>query len=95
MRRSIFVGIIIVSATFFVSVSAVDEIFVHDVDLELIYESVILTVVLATVGIAAAKYYGDETTNDVTRELKRMVSDLEKRLDTLESGLKPDKKPVE
>jgi len=95
MRRSTFVKIIIVCAVFFVSFSAVDKIFIHDVDLELIYESVILTVVLATVGIAAAKYYGDQTTNDVTRELKKMVSDLEKRLDTLESRLKPDKKTVE
>jgi len=95
MRRGIFVGIIIASAVFFVSVSTLDELFVHDVDLELIYESVLLTVVLATVGIVAAKYYGDDTANQVLKDVKKMVSDLNKRLDDLESKLKSDKKTNE
>jgi hypothetical protein len=72
-----------------------DKLFVHDVDLELIYESVLLTVVLATVGIVAAKYYGDDTANEVIREVKKMVSDLNQRLDNLESKSKPDKKTNE
>ena len=92
MKRSNFIGIIIASSVFFVFISGIDKLFVHDLDLELIYESVLLTIVLATIGIVAAKYYGDDTANQVIKEVKKMILDVEQRLDNLESESKSDKK---
>jgi hypothetical protein len=88
MRIIVFVTIIIAAAVFFGLFTIFDDLFIHDIALEVTYESVILTITLGGIGIAAAKYYGDETANNVIREVKRMESDLKQRLDNLESKLK-------
>jgi len=88
MRGIVFVTIIIVAAAFFGLVTILDDLFVHDINLELVYESVILTITLGLIGVVAAKYYGDETANNVIRDVKRIESDLKQRLDNLESELK-------
>ena len=95
MRIIVFVAIIIASAVFFGLITVLDDLFVHDINLELIYESVILTITLGLIGVVAAKYYGDETANNVIRDVKRMVSDLQQRLDNLESESKLDNKTNE
>lgn len=92
MKSIVFVIIIIAAAAFFGLVTTIDDLFVHDINLELVYENVILAITLASIGIVAAKYYGDETANNVIKEVKMMVSDLQQRLDNLESELKLDNK---
>ncbi|MDR3781788.1 MAG: hypothetical protein P4K92_00550 [Candidatus Nitrosotalea sp.] len=88
MRVIVFVAIIIASAVFFGLFTTLDESFIHDTTLEFTYESVILTITIGGIGIAAAKYYGDETANTTIREIKKILSDLNQRLDNLESKLK-------
>ena len=90
MRIIVFAAIIIASAAFFVLITALDDLFVHDINLELIYESAILAITLGLIGVVAAKYYGDETANTVIRDVKRMESDLKQRLDNIESRLNLD-----
>ncbi len=92
MRVIVFVSIIIVSAVFFGLFTTFDDLFIHDITLEFTYESVILTVTIGGIGIAAAKYYGDETANITIREIKRIESDLKQRLDNLESESKNNRK---
>jgi len=92
MKRIAFVVVIIASAVFFGLVTILDDLFIHDLNLELVYESVILTITIGLIGVVSAKYYGDETANTVIREIKRMESDLKQRLENLESKSKSDNK---
>jgi hypothetical protein len=92
MRVIVFVSIIIASAVFFGLFSILDEQIIHDTTLEFTYESVILTITIGGIGIAAAKYYGDETANVTIREIKKSLDDLNQRLDKLESESKNNRK---
>jgi 5-bromo-4-chloroindolyl phosphate hydrolysis protein len=92
MRVIVFVSIIIASALFFGLFTILDEGFIHDTTLEFTYESVILTITIGAIGIGAAKYYGDETANTTIREIKKNLSDLNQRLDRIESELKNNRK---
>ena len=92
MRIIVFVTIIIASAVFFGLVTILDDLLIRDVNLEVIYESVILAITLGVIGVVAAKYYGDDTANNVIRAAKRMDSDLKQRLDNIESKLNLDNK---
>lgn len=88
MRSIVFVTVIIATAVFFGLCTILDDLFIHDTTLEFTVESVILTITIGGIGIAAAKYYADETANIAIREIKRIESDLKQRLDNLESKLK-------
>ena len=92
MKSIIFVAIIIAAAVFFGLITVLDDLFVRDTNLEVVYESVILAITIGLIGVVAAKYYGDETANNVIKDVKRMVSDLQQRLDNLESESKLDNK---
>ncbi len=92
MRVIVFVAIIIASAVFFGLFSILDEGFIHDTTLEFTYESVILTITIGAIGIGDAKYYGDETANTTIREIKKNLSDLNQRLNKLESELENNRK---
>ena len=92
MRVIVFVAIIIASAVFFGLFSILDEGFIHDTTLEFTYESVILTITIGAIGIGVAKYYGDETANTTIREIKKNLSDLNQRLNKLESELENNRK---
>lgn len=88
MRSIVFVTIIIATAVFFGLCTILDDLFIHDITLEFAIESVILTITIGGISIAATKYYSDETANIAIREIRRIEYDLKQKLDNLESKLK-------
>ncbi len=86
MKRGLFIGIIITCSAFFLSLLILDEEFVPDHAEQQIFEASLLAVVLAIMGIAAARYYGDKTTDDTIEKFqKKFVSEFDERLKNLES----------
>ena len=87
--------ILIACSLLFVLFLIIDEELVADRALRQVYEATLLAVLLGVIGITATKYYGDVTTLDVIKGLTQSLSDLEKRIQNLESDRlqnKEDKK---
>jgi len=85
MKRRIFITIIIVCSAFFFSFLSIDDLFVSDRGLQLVYESAILAITLGSIGVTASKYYSDKSTDEVVLELKRIESEFEQKIENLES----------
>ena len=85
MKRTIFLTIVIVCSTFFITFLTIDEELVKDRALQQVYEASLLAVILGIIGIMASKYYGDVTANDTIRELTKVLSELEKKIQNMES----------
>jgi hypothetical protein len=85
MKRKIFITTIIVCAAFFLSFLITDELYVPDRGLQQVYESALLAVTLGSIGVTASKYYADTSTDAVIRELKRLESKFEQKIENLES----------
>ena len=85
MKRTVFIIIIIVCSTFFITFLTIDEELVKDRPLQQVYEAALLAVILGIIGVMASKYYGDVTANDTIREVTKVLSELEKKIQNLES----------
>jgi len=85
VKRTIFLTIVIVCSTFFITFLTIDEELVKDRALQQVYEASLLAVILGIIGIMASKYYGDVTANDTIRELTKVLSELEKKIQNMES----------
>jgi peptidoglycan hydrolase CwlO-like protein len=85
MKRMIFLVIIVICAAFFTTFIITDDLFVPDRGVQQIYESAILAITLAAIGITASRYYSDTTTNAALQELKKLESKLEQKIEHLES----------
>ena len=85
MKRTVFIIVIIVCSTFFITFLTIDEELVKDRALQQVYEASLLAVILGIIGIMASKYYGDVTANDTIRELTKVLSELEKKIQNMES----------
>ena len=85
MKRTVFIIVIIVCSTFFITFLTIDEELVKDRPLQQVYEAALLAVILGIIGVIASKYYGDVTANDTIRELTKVLSELEKKIQNLES----------
>ena len=87
MRLMVFVAIIIACSAFFALFLITDELYVLDRGLQQVYESALLAVTLAAVGITASRYYGDTTADATIRELKRIESKFEQMIEDLDSKI--------
>ena len=85
MKRKFFITIIILCSVFFVSFLFSDELFVSERGLQQVYESALLAITLGILGITASRYYADTSTDAVIRELKRLESKFEQKIELLES----------
>ncbi|HXX05681.1 MAG TPA: hypothetical protein VEJ68_02555 [Candidatus Bathyarchaeia archaeon] len=85
MKRTVFIIVIIVCSTFFITFLTIDEELVKDRPLQQVYEAALLAVILGIIGVIASKYYGDVTANDTIRELTKVLSELERKIQNLES----------
>jgi len=85
MKKLAFLTIIILCAAFFASFTISDDLYVSDMGLRQIYESTILAITLAVIGVTASMYYGDTTTSDTIKELRRIESKFEQKIENLES----------
>ena len=85
MKRINFLIFIIACSTFFIIFLTTDEELVRDRALQQIYEGALLAILLGLIGVMASKYYGDVTANDTIRELTRVLSELEGKIQNLES----------
>jgi len=85
VKRTVFIIVIIVCSTFFITFLTIDEELVKDRPLQQVYEAALLAVILGIIGVIASKYYGDVTANDTIRELTKVLSELEKKIQNLES----------
>jgi len=95
MKKFLFLIIVIACSALFLIFLVIDEEWIGDRALQQVYEGVLLAILLGVVGITATKYYGDVTTLDVIKGLTKSLSDLEKRIQNLESDRlqnKEDKK---
>ncbi len=72
-------------SAFFIIFLTIDEEWVPDRSLQQIYEGALLAILLGSVGVIASKYYGDVTANDTIRELTKVISRLEEKIQNLES----------
>ncbi len=87
MRKISFIIVIIACAGFFSTFIIVDELYVPDPVQEQIYEGAALTIVLGILGIVSAKFYGDLTTIDTVKEFKYFKSEIEQKINNLESKI--------
>lgn len=87
MRLKIFLIIIVICGAFFALFLITDELYVIDRGLQQVYESALLAVTLAAVGVTASRYYGDTTKNATIQELKRIESKFEQKTEDLESKI--------
>jgi len=87
MNKKFFLVIITACSTFFLTFLVLDEELVPDRPLQQIVESALLAVLLGIISVAACKYYGDATTNDTVRELTKVLSELEKKIQNLASKI--------
>jgi len=85
VKRTVFIIVIIVCSTFFITFLTIDEELVKDRPLQQVYEAALLAVILGIIGVIASKYYGDVTANDTIRELTKVLSELERKIQNLES----------
>ena len=85
MNQKSFLIIIILISVFFIVSIVTDEEYIVDHALQQIYEASLLAVLLGLVGVMASKYYGDVTANDTIRELTKVLSELEQKIQNLES----------
>ena len=85
MKMKIFLAIIVICAAFFTTFMVTDDLYVADRGLQQLYESALLAVTLATIGITASRYYSDTTTNATLQELKRLESKFEQKIENIES----------
>lgn len=85
MKKIKFIVIIGISSAFFFSFLLLDELYVPDRGMQQIYETALLGVMLAFIGITASSYYGDSTANTVIKDLKKLVSELDQKIKNLES----------
>ena len=83
MKRSIFLTFIIVCSSFFIILLVIDEEYVRDRAIQQIYEGALLAILLGFIGVMASKYYGDVTAYDTIRELTKVISELEKKIEKL------------
>lgn len=85
MKRRIFITIIILCSAFFLSFVYIDDRFVPDRGLQLVYESAILALVLGSISVTGSKYYADQSTDEVIKELKRLEFKIEQKIENLKS----------
>jgi hypothetical protein len=87
MKKKNFPLIITICSAFFLIFLIYDEEFVPDRPLQQIIEGALLALLLGIIGITATKYYGDVTTDDTIRGLTKVLAELEKRIQNLESKI--------
>ena len=86
MRKNSFLRIVIACSTLFTISLVVDEELVSDRAQRQVFEGALLALLLGIIGVTATKYYGDVTTRDVIKGLTQTLSELEKRIQNLESN---------
>lgn len=85
MKKTIFLAIIVICAVFFTTFIITDDLYVTDRGVQQVYESALLAITLAAIGITSSRYYSDTTTNAALQELKKLESKLEQKIEHLES----------
>ena len=61
-----------ISSAFFLFFLFLDEVYVEDLESELIYEGILLAIILSVVGVTCSKYFSDVTTTHIQQELKKL-----------------------